>query len=1113
MKQADKRMRATSGPRELGADGLLALVARQAQVGQLKQALAQPGRRRLRVGGLQGSAPAVALAATRHPGTLLLVGDDAEEAAQWLSDLRQLRGRERVALLPSAFRRALHDTEGELLRAELLCRLQAGEEGLWVVTYPEALAEGVPAGGMGSERAFTITVGQEWDFGDLEERMEGLDFERVDYVAEPGQFALRGSIVDVFSCCSEQPWRVDFFGDQVDSIRPFDPATQLSQGALGEGAQIVVAARAAEQGTTLMPALDAFPEETWIVCRDEALLRERVAQVVAQGEDADRAVSPQALGNSMDRLRCACLCQAGEGDVQFDTSPQPLFHKRFDWLETQCRQWMEQGLSICFVADNPKQLQRIRDIFDAHGADIPFTPVCAALHEGYVDRGAGWCVLTDHQVFDRFHRCDLATDGVRRAKAALSLKQLQQLQPGDFVVHIDHGIGQFEGLVNVPTEQGATQEMIKIRYAGGGTLFVSIHSLHKIAKYRGQEGTAPRLSRLGGGAWQRMKERVKGRVKDIAGDLIRLYAKRMRTKGFAFAADSYMQHELEASFLYEDTPDQLRATMDVKRDMEAPRPMDRLVCGDVGFGKTEIAIRAAVKAAADGKQTAVLVPTTILAYQHAQTFCERLRDFPVRVDYLSRARTPAEAKDTLKALAEGQVDILIGTQRLLGKDVHFKDLGLLVIDEEQKFGVAVKEKLRQLKANIDTLTLTATPIPRTLQFSLMGARDLSILQTPPANRLPIRTELLTFDPQAIAEAVRLELARNGQVFFVNNRVENLPQMEMLLHEWVPEARVGVAHGQMDPKTLEKNVLDFINQDYDVLLATTIVENGIDVPNANTIIINAAQHYGLADLHQMRGRVGRSNKRAFCYLIAPPLAALPSDARRRLQAICNSAELGVGFHIAMQDLDIRGAGNLLGREQSGFVADLGYETYQQVLAEAVAELKGAADLAAGTDAPTNGGSTPGAAGEVVVETDIPAFFPETFVPTSEERISLYRELDQLAHPEQLKAYRARLRDRFGQTPPEAEELLRIIPLKWTAARIGAQRLILKRRQMILHLPIDTTSRYYQSSAFGAIIHYATHNAQQCQLKEKPAPALVVRGVGTVEQALNILQEMLPDQHAQ
>ena len=713
---------------------------------------------------------------------------------------------------------------------------------------------------------------------------------------------------------------------------------------------------------------------------------------------------------------------------------------------------------------------------------------------------------------DRFHKYNLKSDKARSGKIALSLKELNQFTPGDYVVHTDHGVGKFAGLVRIPNGD-TTQEVMKLIYQNDDVVFVSIHALHKVSKYKGKEGEAPRLNRLGTGAWEKLKDKTKKKIKDIARDLIRLYAQRREEKGFQYSPDSFLQHELEASFLYEDTPDQSKTTAEVKADMESTRPMDRLVCGDVGFGKTEIAVRAAFKAVADNKQVAVLVPTTVLAYQHFQTFSERLKNFPCRVEYLSRARTAAQSRAIIKGLEDGQVNILIGTHRILGKDVKFKDLGLLIIDEEQKFGVSVKEKLRQLKVNVDTLTLTATPIPRTLQFSLMGARDLSVIQTPPPNRYPIQTEVHTFNPDVIAEAINFEMSRNGQVFFVNNRISNLPDLKALIERRIPDCRVCIGHGQMPPEELEKVIMDFVNYDYDVLLATTIVESGIDIPNANTIIINAAQHFGLSDLHQMRGRVGRSNRKAFCYLMAPPLSSLTPESRRRLQAIENFSDLGSGIHIAMQDLDIRGAGNMLGAEQSGFIADLGYETYQKILTEAVRELKN--DEFAELYADKDGTATDGSGkitgetfvDECQVESDLELLLPSTYVTGSSERMLLYRELDGLLLDTELEEFRTRLLDRFGPIPAETEELMRIVPLRRLAARLGVEKVILKGGRMTLVFVSNPDSPYYQSAAFGKMIAYMMAYTKRCDLREQNnRRSMLVKSVSSVEQAVMVLLEI-------
>ena len=1110
---------------------------------------------------------------------MLIVMDDQESAGYFYHDMVQMIGDERVLLFPSSYRRAIKynqkDAANEILRTEVLTRLGADQAeptaaSLFVISYPEALAENVISRTELDSNTLRLQQGGSYEFSSLESRLSELGFVQVDYVYEPGQFAIRGSIVDIYSFSSEQPYRVDFFGDEVDSIRTFDVQTQLSQATIGQ-MTVVPELSAAQSG--YIPVLQFFPEDTVLMTHSVSFLcgcveqayrdgrslqaeieeRETNAPEYERGGQTDfrlRVTDPDTFARGVTAMRQVLLVSAGnKGDdgmrkVSFHLSPQPLFHKNFDLVEQECARLSEAGYEICIMADSDKQLDRLEDIFSTmkEGRGIPFTRVSRTVHEGFIDHDLRLCLFTDHQIFDRFHKYSLKSETARRGKVALTLKELQQFSIGDYVVHIDHGVGRFGGLVNVPNDlRGGYQEMIKITYQNEDTVYVSIHALHKLSKYKGREGEPPRLNKLGTGAWERMKERVKSKVKDIARDLVRLYAQRMHEHGFAYSKDSYLQHELEASFLYEDTPDQLRATQEVKSDMERPQPMDRLVCGDVGFGKTEVAIRAAFKAAVDGKQTAVLVPTTVLAYQHYHTFSSRLGQLPVQVDYLSRARSAKEQKQVLADLSSGAVDIIIGTHKLIGKGVHFKDLGLLIIDEEQKFGVGVKEKLRQMKVNVDTLTLTATPIPRTLQFSLMGARDLSVIQTPPPNRYPIQTELVT-QPlfgsggglEVVAEAINFELSRNGQVFFVNNNIKELPIIEGAIRRVVPDARICVGHGRMDPKELEQTVLDFMNYDYDVMLSTTIVENGIDVPNANTIIINGAHRYGLADLHQMRGRVGRGNKKAFCYLLAPPLSTLEDDARRRLQALENFSDLGSGFHIAMQDLDIRGAGNMLGAEQSGFIADLGYETYQKVLGEAMRELRmeeplteplqSSADTASAvaTAVPASGASTRQAvpatpffdddAHGVDVESDIPAFFAESFVPSASERISLYRELDSLTSARQLEDYRRRLMDRFGPLPTEAEELLRIMPLKWTAAQLSVTRLTLKQHRLIAYLPADPGSPYYQGDVFGRVIHYAAFHPRECQLRDvdprtnRKQRSLLVRPVDTIEQALQILSDM-------
>ena len=816
--------------------------------------------------------------------------------------------------------------------------------------------------------------------------------------------------------------------------------------------------------------------------------------------------------------------------ITFNISPQPLFHKNFELLAQTLEDFLLQGYRLYILADSEKQTRRLKEIFESDelravrnarhqkspnsealsvADNITFTPVDHTLHEGFADADLRLCFFTDHQIFDRFHKYNLKSDAARTGKMALTMKELQEMEPGDFIVHVDFGIGKFGGLLRVPVGD-SYQEAIRIYYQHGDIVDVSIHSLYKISKYRRADtGEPPRLSALGTGAWDRLKERTKKRIKDIARDLIKLYSKRRHEKGFSFSADSYLQHELEASFLYEDTPDQSKATQDVKHDMESNRPMDRLVCGDVGFGKTEVAIRAAFKAATDGKQVAVLVPTTVLAFQHYKTFLSRLKEMPVRVDYLSRARSAKQTREVLADLKEGKIDILIGTHKLIGKSVEWHDLGLLIIDEEQKFGVATKEKLRKLKTNVDTLTMSATPIPRTLQFSLMGARDMSIIRTPPPNRYPVQTELGVYGHEIIADAINFEMSRNGQVYFVNDRISNLPEIAALIHKYVPDARVAIGHGQMNPEELEKIIIGFMDYDYDVLLSTSIVENGIDISNANTIIINDAHRFGLSDLHQMRGRVGRSNRKAFCYLLAPPKSVLTPEARRRLEALENFSELGSGFNLAMQDLDIRGAGNLLGAEQSGFMEDLGYETYQKILNQAVTELKNeefqdiyAEEIAQGKEI-----SGDEFVEDCALESDLEMYFPETYVPGSTERMFLYRELDNISDDDQLDAYRKRLEDRFGKMPKEGEQLLLVVPLRRIGKKLGCEKIILKQGRMQMQFVSNPESAYYKSQAFGRALNYISSHTRRCNLKEARGHRfMIVTGITSVGDALEVLKEI-------
>lgn len=1066
------------------------------------------------------------------PGIHLFLLNDAEEAGYFYHDLVQTNGDEDVLFFPSTYRRAIKygqkDAANEILRTEVLSRLEQGGP-VSVVTYPEALAEKVVSPEKLSDCTINLSCGDQVELDNLTSKLSEHGFERVDYVYEPGQFAVRGSILDVYSYASEYPYRIDFFGAEIDSIRMFEVETQLSK---EKRDTVSIVPELKVSSLQAISFFDFLADDALLWMKDPAWAVERVGivndEVAAACSDPvldgdGLALSPddvQLTGREeferhVSRFRSIVFGHPSPGDevqavIPFHVSVQPVFHKNFDLVAGSFVDFLQRGYTIFICSDSKKQTDRLHDIFQERGDHIQFTPVDHTLHEGFVDHQLKYCLFTDHQLFDRFHKYNLRSDKARSGKVALSLKELNQFEPGDYVVHIDHGIGRFAGLVRIPNGN-STQEVIKLVYQNDDVVFVSIHSLHKISKYKGKEGEPPRISKLGTGAWEKIKERTKTKIKDIARDLIKLYSKRRQEKGFKFSPDSFLQHELEASFLYEDTPDQLKATQDVKNDMESERPMDRLVCGDVGFGKTEVAIRAAFKAVADNKQVAVLVPTTVLAFQHYQTFRKRLEGLPCKVDYLSRARTAKDTSRILKELAEGQVNILIGTHKIIGKSVKFHDLGLLIVDEEQKFGVSVKEKLRQLKVNVDTLTMTATPIPRTLQFSLIGARDLSVIQTPPPNRYPIQTEVHTFHEEIISDAINFEMSRNGQVFFVNNRIQNLVELKQMIQRNIPDCRVCIGHGQMQPDELEKIVFDFVNYDYDVLLATTIIESGIDIPNANTIIINQAQNFGLSDLHQMRGRVGRSNKKAFCYLLAPPLSSLTPEAKRRLQAIENFSDLGSGIHIAMQDLDIRGAGNMLGAEQSGFIADLGYETYQKILSEAVTELKNeefaelyAEEIKAGEEQISGEGFVD----ECTVESDLELLFPGEYIPSSSERMLLYRELDKLELDQEVEEFKLRLTDRFGTIPPEAEELIRIVPLRRLAKRIGIEKVVLKTGKMILYFVGNMDSPYYQSMAFGKIIDYMSANPRHTNLREQNGRrSMVVEGIPDVLSGVRVLQEIV------
>lgn len=1080
--------------------------------------------------GLNGSVAAMIIASLfiKQSGNFICLLSDMEQAGYFYNDLKQLTGSESIFFFPSAYRRDIKyghiDPANEILRTEVLSMLQDKQTRFVIVSYPEAIAEKVVTQDLLKQNTLQIHVGNKLDNTFVSEVLDSHGFERVDYVYEPGQYAIRGSILDVFSFSFEYPYRIDFFGDEVETIRTFDVETQLSKDKLDS---IYVVSKMSKRDTASGGCLLAsLPEDTLLAVQDLAWCRERIGvlwkeePVVADEESfADEAAMQSKLVRWDDfmqqalRLRHLQIGNHTAGEIEtaltFQTQAQPIFHKNFDFVGETFRKYLQDGYTIYILSDMEKQAARIQAIFEDRNENILFTAVNKTIHAGFADQQLKICIFTDHQLFNRFHKYSLRSDKARSGKISLSLKELNQFTQGDYIVHIDHGIGQFGGLVRMEVN-GKMQEVIKLIYQNNDAIFVSIHSLHKLSKYKGKDnGEPPKLNKLGTGAWEKMKERTKKKVKDIARDLIILYAKRKREQGFAFSPDSFMQHELEASFIYEDTLDQIRATAEVKADMESPRPMDRLICGDVGFGKTEVAIRAAFKAVSDNKQVAVLVPTTVLAFQHYQTFTERLKGFPCKIDYISRARTTTQIKRTLQEIKNGEVNIVIGTHRIVSKDVLFKDLGLLIIDEEQKFGVSVKEKLRQLKTNVDTLTMTATPIPRTLQFSLMGARDLSSITTPPSNRYPVQTEVERFNSEIIKEAIHYEMSRNGQVFFINNRIQNIYEIEALLKREVPEARICVAHGQMEPNELEKKILDFVNYEYDVIVATSIVENGIDVPNANTIIINNAHLFGLSELHQLRGRVGRSNRKAFCYLLSPPLSSLTQEARRRLQAIESFSELGSGIHIAMQDLDIRGAGNMLGAEQSGFIADLGYEAYQKILEEAVDELKSDEFAELYAEFSGNNEAKEGSffIRETHVESDLTLLFPPTYIPNDSERVSIYRELDSLERESDIQAFINRLEDRFGEVPQEGMELIRIVRLRRMARGLGIEKVVLKKGQMNLYLVTIPDSPYYQSPAFGKLIAYIQKHPQVCTLKENNGKRSIgVRNVTSVAAACMILEEI-------
>ena len=1117
------------------------------------------GSKGLQLNGLQASGKGMMLSAIQQTSEakMLVVMEDAETAAYLYNDINRAMPTGRCGLLPSSYKKSPKhgglDLASEIMRTDALNIIHNSQfiihnyknsklstlnsqlnNGWLIVTSPEGLIERVTPQQTFETKRLTIRKGEEVDSEKVIRSLAEWGFELVEFVYEPGQYAQRGSILDIFSFSNERPYRIDFWDNEIESIRMFDIEKQLS---INEVEEISILPNVTAKGDKETISIFNFLPSDTIICwsnmtfaierindiYDDTLIKQHseknvadVLNLLINGNIAKEQIANfrhiylkrHENKNSSDKSDRQTHLTSPTSPTNlttfnFNQSAQPPYHKNFDIVANSLRSFINDGYAIHICSDSKKQTDRIASIFDERGDNIHFTPIEGTIHEGFIDHDLSVCFFTDHQIFDRYHKFSLKSDIAKAGKVSMTLKEINQLQIGDYVVHIDHGIGKFAGLM-VAENNGKRQEVIKLLYQNDDAIFVSIHGLHRISKYKGKDGEPPRINKLGTGAWERLKERTKAKVKDIARDLIQLYAARKAEKGFQFTPDSYLQHELEASFIYEDTPDQAKSTADIKHDMESTLPMDRLVCGDVGFGKTELAIRAAFKAATDGKQVAVLVPTTVLALQHYKTFSERLKDFPCTVEYLSRAKKPAEVKQIKQQLAEGKIDILIGTHKIVGKDIVFKDLGLLIIDEEQKFGVSVKEKLKALKVNVDTLTLTATPIPRTLQFSLMGARDLSILTTPPSNRYPVATEVCTYDDEIIRDAIVTEMNRNGQVFLINNRVQNIYLIEQKVRALVPDARVAVAHGQMPTEQLEETIIDFIDYEYDVLIATSVIESGVDIPNVNTIIVHNAHMFGLSDLHQLRGRVGRSNRKAYCYLIAPPMNMLTSDARRRLQAIETFAELGSGFNIAMQDLNIRGAGNILGAEQSGFITDLGYETYQKILNEALSELRDqefSQLFADRKDANNN------YVHDCFIESDMELMLPNWYVESQTERMALYRELDNIQNEHALEEYRKRLTDRFGRIPDEAGDLMTMVRLRWLAQRYGVERLILKRGKMHAYLVSNQKSAFYESAEFETLIQFCMTNYKRCALSEKDNKRIVqVSNINSVDDAYNIFNEL-------
>lgn len=1059
--------------------------------------------------GLYGSSKLAAVAESVTEGINILIFKSREDALYATNDLYTLAGKERVFYMPSTMvnTRGSADISSKVQRTAALGAISAyfknGEsERLFITTYPHSVAEFVSDKELLEKGTFKISKGEVLSHDFLREFLNDSGFRKVDFVSEPGQYAIRGSIIDLFSFSNNKPYRIDFFGDEVEKIKIFNTDTQISESE-EESIKIITDIYSPEYTTV---SIFSILEERCILWLDDyEYIKNQIDKIhnTVDGKEVLSADKFEEESNKHTKVFFEASAQkAKDGNkILFKTSHQPVFNKNFQLLSSDIIERNSLGYEVFILSENKTQTERLKQIFESLGVSgVTFTPLIAGLHEGFIDHITKRCYYTDHQIFERFHKVK-ADRSVERSER-LMINDLNSLQIGDYIVHIDHGVGQFGGLVRTVVN-GQQQESVKLIYKDSDVLFISVHGLHRISRYKSKEAAPPKVYKLGTGAWQKLKNQTKSKVKDIARELIDLYAKRKDAKGFAYSPDSYLQQELEASFIYEDTPDQVKATEAVKADMEKPYPMDRLVCGDVGFGKTEIAVRAAFKAVTDGKQVAVLVPTTILALQHYQTFRRRLEDFPCTTDYLSRLRGAKEIKEIGERLKSGKIDIIIGTHRLLNKEIVFKDLGLLIIDEEQKFGVSAKERLRQIKHNIDTLTLSATPIPRTLQFSLLGARDLSIINTPPPNRQPVQTEIIDFNEDIIKEAIIYELERGGQIFFVHNRVEDIQAVAEILRRLVPDAKICIGHGQMDPVMLEKRILDFIVGDYDILISTTIIENGIDIPNANTIIINQAQNFGLSDLHQLRGRVGRSNTKAFCFLIVPSMTAISDESRRRLRAIEAFSELGSGFNIAMQDLDIRGAGNLLGGEQSGFIADMGFETYQRILAEAFMELKEETEGSIGGDE----GKSDIYINDCTIDTDLEALIPEEYVNISSEKIRLYKELDALKDEEGLKEFIKELEDRFGKMPEQVEQLVNVLRMRWLAIECGIEKIVLKGGLMLTYFVSNSSSKYYNSGVFKAILSFLQTRTGKYLLKEQGGKLFLrIERVRSATKAYEIMKDI-------